>query len=143
MKDEVTLDSAGVKPNDFLVVMVTKPKKAVAPAAAAAVEAPSTPAPAASPADMEAETVVAETPAPTAPAVEAPLAPARAPADEFPSEMVANLIGMGFPEPEVRHCLRAANGNPDVAVEFLTNGIPEQVDQVAVLPSLVVRLCRT
>ena len=31
---------------------------------------------------------------------------------------------MGFPEAEVRHCLRAANGNPDVAVEFLTNGIP-------------------
>lgn len=135
LKDEVTLDSAGVKPNDFLVVMVTKPKKAVAPAAAAAVEAPSTPAPAASPADMETETVVAETPAPTAAAVEAPLAPARAPADEFPSEMVANLIGMGFPEPEVRHCLRAANGNPDVAVEFLTSGIPEQVEQDAVQPS--------
>jgi UV excision repair protein RAD23 len=32
---------------------------------------------------------------------------------------------MGFPEAEVRHCLRAAHGNPDVAVEFLTNGIPE------------------
>lgn len=32
---------------------------------------------------------------------------------------------MGFPEAEVRHCLRAAQGNPDVAVEFLTNGIPD------------------
>lgn len=34
---------------------------------------------------------------------------------------------MGFPEAEVRHCLRAAHGNPDVAVEFLTNGIPDAV----------------
>lgn len=38
--------------------------------------------------------------------------------------MVANLTTLGFPEAEVRHCLRAANGNPDIAVEFLTNGIP-------------------
>jgi len=36
---------------------------------------------------------------------------------------------MGFPEAEVRHCLRAANGNPDVAMEFLTNGIPPGVQQ--------------
>lgn len=38
--------------------------------------------------------------------------------------MVENLKGMGFPEPEVRACLRASHGNPDVAVEFLMNGIP-------------------
>jgi len=31
---------------------------------------------------------------------------------------------MGFPEAEVRSCLRAALGNPDIAVEYLTNGIP-------------------
>merc|ERR1712224_309631 len=45
-------------------------------------------------------------------------------APELPVEVVNSLTGMGFPEAEVRHCLRAANGNPDVAVEFLTNGIP-------------------
>jgi UV excision repair protein RAD23 len=38
--------------------------------------------------------------------------------------VINNLTGMGFPEAEVRHCLRASNGNPDIAVEFLTNGIP-------------------
>lgn len=36
---------------------------------------------------------------------------------------------MGFPEDMVRHCLRAAQGNPDVAMEFLTNGIPDAVTQ--------------
>jgi UV excision repair protein RAD23 len=31
---------------------------------------------------------------------------------------------MGFPEDMVLACLRASNGNADIAVEFLTNGIP-------------------
>jgi len=59
-------------------------------------------------------------------ATSAPAAPA-ANADEGPelsAEAVNSLTSMGFPEAEVRHCLRAANGNPDIAVEFLTNGIP-------------------
>lgn len=46
--------------------------------------------------------------------------------DEFPSEVISNLTGMGFPEAEVRACLRASQGNPDIAVEFLMNGTPEQ-----------------
>mmetsp|Transcript_8215 Transcript_8215/g.15162 ORF Transcript_8215/g.15162 Transcript_8215/m.15162 type:complete len:449 (+) Transcript_8215:160-1506(+) len=122
LKDDQTIESCGIKQNDFLVVMVTKPKKAApapAPAAAAA------PAPAASsetakeaaapaPADKPAEAAASSAPAPAAPAADS----------EFPAEIVGNLTAMGFPEAEVRHCLRAANGNPDVAVEFLTNGIP-------------------
>lgn len=36
---------------------------------------------------------------------------------------------MGFPEAEVRACLRAAGGNPDVAVEFLMNGIPDYAQE--------------
>ena len=121
LKDDQSIESCGIKPNDFLVVMVTKPKKAAAAAAA-----PKTPAPATAPAEKkeekqeesktEATTPAAPAPAPT------PAAPARPP--EFPAEMVNNLTSMGFPEAEVRHCLRAANGNPDIAVEFLTNGIP-------------------
>lgn len=105
--------------------MVTKPKKAPAapaPAAAAAaaasapVEAPKTPAPA--------DSNAAETPAAAPAPAEAPAAPARPAEPEFPAEVIGNLTSMGFPEAEVRHCLRAANGNPDIAVEFLTNGIP-------------------
>jgi UV excision repair protein RAD23 len=97
--------------------MVTKPKKVAAPAAAAAT--PATPAPA-----TGSDT---KTPAPTAGAsATAPAAPAQ---PEFPGEAVENLIAMGFPEAEVRACLRAANGNPDMAVEFLTNGIPDGMSQ--------------
>ena len=45
--------------------------------------------------------------------------------------MVTNLTAMGFPEAEVRACLRASQGNPDVAVEYLMNGIPAYVQEIA------------
>ncbi|GKY92368.1 hypothetical protein MPSEU_000207700 [Mayamaea pseudoterrestris] len=119
LKEGDSIASCGIKPNDFLVVMVAKTKKPAAatvpeaPAAtAAAAEEPKTPAPAAS----------------TQPSPAAPPAPAR---DSVPQEAVDSLTAMGFPEAEVRHCLRAADGNADVAVEFLTNGIPEGVQQAS------------
>jgi UV excision repair protein RAD23 len=108
--------------------MVTKAKKA-APAPAAPAPAAATPkveAPVPATPSTGAATATT-TPAPSASAPPAPPAPAR---DDFPPEAVENLTAMGFPEAEVRHCLRAAQGNPDVAVEFLTNGIPDGVAQV-------------
>mmetsp|Transcript_20847 Transcript_20847/g.48411 ORF Transcript_20847/g.48411 Transcript_20847/m.48411 type:complete len:466 (-) Transcript_20847:211-1608(-) len=137
LKDEDVLSAIGVKENDFLVVMITKAKKAAAapasaaPAPAAASEAPKTPAPAA-----EKTTTTAPAPAAPAPTPAASTAttttPAAPPAPsssaEFPAEAVTGLTAMGFPEEEVRHCLRAARGNPDLAVEFLTNGIPEGIN---------------
>jgi UV excision repair protein RAD23 len=128
LKDDDTIEACNIKPNDFLVVMVSKPKKAAPPAPAAA-DAAAVPA---APATPAASTTAAadETPAPAAPAAAAqpPPAPAR-PADNFSAETVANLTVLGFPEAEVRHCLRAADGNPDIAVEFLTNGIPPGIAQ--------------
>lgn len=120
LKDDQTIESCGIKPNDFLVVMVTKPKKpaaspVAAPAAAEAATAASAETPSDAPAAAAAAAATDEAPAPSA-SVDAD--------SEFPAEVVGNLTSMGFPEAEVRHCLRAANGNPDVAVEFLTNGIP-------------------
>jgi len=127
LKDSDVMQTCGVKENDFLVVMVTKPKKAAASAPAAATPTPATPAPSTSattPAVASA-TTTATTPAAapvSTPAV--PAAPARPSTSDFPPEVISNLTALGFPETEVRHCLRAAQGNPDVAVEFLTNGIP-------------------
>jgi UV excision repair protein RAD23 len=126
LKDDQTIDSCGIKPNDFLVVMVTKPKKAAAPAPAAA----TTPTEATTPAAAATSTTetVTETPAASTSVAAAPTGPSDM---EFPAEVMSNLTGMGFPEAEVIHCLRAADGNPDVAVEFLTNGIPPGIQPSA------------
>lgn len=132
LKDDDVISACAIKENDFLVVMVAKPKKVVAAhpkvettAAATATAAVAEPTPTEAAAPI---TTATTTPAPTA--TSTPTAPPRA-ADNFPEEVVTNLITMGFPEAEVRHCLRAAHGNPDVAVEFLTNGIPDGVAEAA------------
>eukprot|EP00569_Conticribra_weissflogii_P011934 CAMPEP_0171384498 /NCGR_PEP_ID=MMETSP0879-20121228/38501_1 /TAXON_ID=67004 /ORGANISM="Thalassiosira weissflogii, Strain CCMP1336" /LENGTH=465 /DNA_ID=CAMNT_0011896773 /DNA_START=108 /DNA_END=1507 /DNA_ORIENTATION=+ len=134
LKDDDKIESCNIKPNDFLVVMIAKAKKAAAPAPAAAAAAPTDAAAATAPTASATSTAAPTTPAPTAtnpptpaasgPSTAAAPSPAAPTADEFPTEMVENLKGMGFPEPEVRACLRASHGNPDVAVEFLMNGIP-------------------
>jgi len=141
LKDGPTIESCGIKENDFLVVMVTKAKKtaakapAHAPATAAPAETAKDPAPASdsttksSPNEENkaSESVTSSSPTDAATSAPTPATNSGAPANaapELPAEVVNSLTGMGFPEAEVRHCLRAANGNPDIAVEFLTNGIP-------------------
>jgi hypothetical protein len=44
-----------------------------------------------------------------------------------PEEAITNLTPMGSPEADVRHCLRVAHGDPAFAVEFLTQGIPDNI----------------
>ena len=133
--------------------MVSKPKKPVAkketvPPTAAAVAATDTPpttaaaaaadTPAASTTETASKTPDDNTPATaatttTTTTTPAPTSTATPGAPTFPEEVVTNLTTMGFPEAEVRHCLRVAHGNPDVAVEFLTNGIPEGMGDAASL----------
>ena len=111
LKDEQTLTEVGVKEKDFLVVMVSKPKKA-APA----------PAPAAANAAAEPSPSSAAVPAPSPAAPPAPAAPAA-----LDETVLAGLRDMGFPEAEARAALEAATrvgGGQPLAVEFLMNGIP-------------------
>ena len=119
LKDDDTIESCNIAATDFLVVMITKAKKAPAPAPAAA-ESSSAPAPAAADAAAPAAAAAStESATPAAAAAAAAPAPAAAASEEeeFPAEMVGNLTAMGFPEAEVKACLRASGGNPDVAVE--------------------------
>ena len=149
LKDTDTIADCQIKPTAFLVVMISKAKKkAAAPAPAAAAPTPvatasepKTPAPAAAepktpapPKKEETATTetstaeVAATPANAAPSTATPSAPSAPSSDnDVPPEAIVQLTAMGFPEPEVKACLRAAKGNADVAVEFLMNGIPDYV----------------
>lgn len=139
LKDDVTIDSCNIKPNDFLVCMITKAKKKATPSPAAAPKEESssasatltTSAPTSTAPAVSTETTCNSTAA--APAASSSTVSAPAPgssSDEFPAEVIQNLTGMGFPEAEALACLRAAQGNPDVAVEFLTNGIPPTVQSI-------------
>jgi len=145
LKDTETIANCQLKPNAFLVVMISKAKKKPAAAAAAVVETPKTPSPSPTPAatssapetstststSTPAPAAVAATPANSAPAATTPSAPSQNSNDNVPAEAVASLTAMGFPEAEVKACLRASGGNPDVAVEFLMNGIPDYASQSA------------
>lgn len=84
--------------------------------------------PKAAPAAPAAAAAPAPSPAPT-PAPAAPAAPAAAPAAAAApnADHVRQLTEMGFPEDQATAALRAAMGNPDVAVEFLMTGIPDNV----------------
>eukprot|EP01041_Mallomonas_annulata_P001797 gene1797-3486_t len=123
LKDSSSLLEAGITENEFLVCMVTKetakPKQAVAPAAAAPTPAPvSAQAP-----PVAAPTLATATPTQTSAPIPTPNAPVAVP---LSAEAIQQLIDMGFPEAEARSALRAAQGNTDLAVEFLMSGIPEE-----------------
>lgn len=127
LKDTTVFSETGVSENDFIVCMVTKeaakPKTPAAATSAAAAPA-AAPAGAAS-ATAAAPATVAPTPAATPQAAPAPT-PAAPPAQPPVSpEALRQLMDMGFPEAECTNALRAANGNGDLAVEYLFNGIPD------------------
>ncbi len=120
-----------------LPTCIIQAKKAPAPKPAESTPAvPETPAATANPPTTPAAPGPASSTAAAATATPAAALPAAASADvsspdEFPAEVVNNLIALGFPDSSVRACLRAADGNPDVAVEFLMNGIPPGIGQGA------------
>ena len=131
LKDASTVAESGFKENDFLVCMVTKEvaKPAARPAATttASATAPSATA-AATDAAAASSTTTSATDSTTAPSTAQPTsaAPPAPPIVEISEEAIAAITAMGFPDAEARYALTAARGDGNLAVEFLTNGPPEQ-----------------
>ncbi|RMD41382.1 hypothetical protein DV735_g3732, partial [Chaetothyriales sp. CBS 134920] len=145
LADANTVESYNIVESGFIVCMVTRPKAVPAAAASAAsAKAPppstpaqpsSTPAPPAAPAPNPAP--VASNPAPATPTPAQPAAAApQEPGWNNPSAMlmgsrneetIREMEAMGFERSQIDRALRAAFYNPDRAIEYLLNGIPENI----------------
>jgi len=142
LQDDNTVEFYKIEEKGFIVCMVQK--KPAAPAAAPAASAPkaeiktpSTPAPAT--AQTPAAPAAAPSSGSSAPR-DAPATPTPAGSTSTPSggdsglvmgtartEAIDNMLGMGFEREQIDRAMRAAFNNPDRAVEYLLNGIPENV----------------
>ncbi|KAI9762336.1 MAG: hypothetical protein M4579_000485 [Chaenotheca gracillima] len=140
LQDQNTVESYNIEEKGYIVCMVSKPKEPKpAPAQTASpAKPPSTPATA-----SQQTPAVPAAPAPSSgasgnvPTTPSP-APGAAPGETLSDSSgmalggqreaaIAGMESMGFPRADIERAMRAAFFNPDRAVEYLLNGIPESV----------------
>ncbi|WFD36428.1 UV excision repair protein rad23 [Malassezia cuniculi] len=152
LTDDKTLGDYEIKEKDFLVVMVSKPKAKPAPAkeepkqeaketpkeetsaGASSSAPPATPAPSRTTApETPAAPVKAAVPAET-PGTPAPTNSSFLAGSELETA-INNIMELGYSREEVQQAMRRSFNNPDRAVEYLMNGLPEETPASAPAPA--------
>ncbi|KAH0292311.1 UV excision repair protein Rad23, partial [Aureobasidium sp. EXF-3399] len=135
LQDDKTVESYKIEEKGFIVCMVSKPKAAPSKPAAPATPAPAVPA--ATPAAPQAPTSSSTSASAPVPATPSPAAnegsrfndPSALTLGDERAAAISNMEAMGFPRTDIDRAMRAAFFNPDRAVEYLLNGIPESAQR--------------
>ncbi|KAE8351683.1 XPC-binding domain-containing protein [Aspergillus coremiiformis] len=138
LQDDKAIESYHIEEKGFIVCMVSKPKASSSTATPS--QAPSTPSRAvpSTPAAPPAPAPSTNTSAPVVPATPSPVGASQPSNAAFndPSALlsgsqgdavIAHMESMGFPKDDISRAMRAAFYNPDRAIEYLLNGIPDNI----------------
>jgi len=139
LQDANTVESYKIEEKGFIVCMIQKPKAAPAassststPSKAPATPAPavaSTPAPPAAPVSQTGSSTTSNVPATPSPAGTGATASSGVTMGTERAAQIAEMESMGFPRPQIDAAMRAAFYNSERAIEYLLNGIPENLQQ--------------
>ncbi|KAI9374163.1 XPC-binding domain-containing protein [Aspergillus egyptiacus] len=140
LQDDKTIESYNIEEKGFIVCMVSKPKTQPAPsqgpstpakAVTSTPAAPPAPAPSANTSSSVAQAPVPATPSPPGAAQQATSFsdPSALLSGSQSEEVISQMESMGFERSDITRAMRAAFFNPDRAIEYLLNGIPENIQQ--------------